>query len=268
MERFQHTAARRRLGQRLAQGVSVASGFNTQPPEGGWSVSASSPKMPCSFNTQPPEGGWQKLKVIGFQPVKFQHTAARRRLDITYALYMPYQISFNTQPPEGGWVWFFLTVDFFFSFQHTAARRRLVVGATDYLLNLTFQHTAARRRLGLCDWYVNQTGAVSTHSRPKAAGLENFFWLLGEVFQHTAARRRLVVPITLKVDTVRFQHTAARRRLGPKIISADCFLFCFNTQPPEGGWMTIQPKCITSTGFQHTAARRRLGEPSDRNQRV
>ena len=36
-----------------------------------------------------------------------------------------------------------------------------------------------------------------------------------------------------------FQHTAARRRLGPKHLQASSAnqLFCFNTQPPEGGWL-------------------------------
>ena len=33
-----------------------------------------------------------------------------------------------------------------------------------------------------------------------------------------------------------FQHTAARRRLDP-LDSNSRILFCFNTQPPEGGWL-------------------------------
>ena len=101
--------------------------------------------------------------------------------------------------------------------------------------------------------------AVSTHSRPKAAGAEfgcggvklggfntqppEGGWrpecdYRGRVskFQHTAARRRLVVISTFQTMIKMFQHTAARRRL--------VFLYhfqlyqnlCFNTQPPEGGW--------------------------------
>ena len=35
-----------------------------------------------SFNTQPPEGGWIKLKKINGLAVRFQHTAARRRLGL------------------------------------------------------------------------------------------------------------------------------------------------------------------------------------------
>ena len=34
------------------------SGFNTQPPEGGWRQISAWPQRRQSFNTQPPEGGW------------------------------------------------------------------------------------------------------------------------------------------------------------------------------------------------------------------
>ena len=33
---------------------------------------------------------------------------------------------------------------------------------------------------------------------------------------------------------------------------------CFNTQPPEGGWLNGQVDFVQTNGFQHTAARRRL----------
>ena len=35
------------------------SGFNTQPPEGGWYIACRSTRKAESFNTQPPEGGWR-----------------------------------------------------------------------------------------------------------------------------------------------------------------------------------------------------------------
>ena len=77
--------------------------FNTQPPEGGWSITpksckrwrsvsthsrlkAAGPLCPLSrkrffsFNTQPPEGGWRWI------------------LKTSSAI-----CGFNTQPPEGGW---------------------------------------------------------------------------------------------------------------------------------------------------------------------
>ena len=79
------------------------SGFNTQPPKGGWAesvmvyksaISVSTRSRPKaagltvqpvqnadgSFNTQPPEGGWNKIFLIFFD-----------------------MFCFNTQPPEGGW---------------------------------------------------------------------------------------------------------------------------------------------------------------------
>ena len=75
---------------------------------------------------------------------------------------------------------------------------------------------------------------VSTHSRPKAAGLH----------------------IGTPAQTNRFQHTAARRRLDAtlKVIS---LRLGFNTQPPEGGWGRYSHRRRKET-FQHTAARRRL----------
>ena len=56
-------------------------GFNTQPPEGGWTMRGRFVGRVGGFNTQPPEGGW----LVCFFQVHFN-------------------ISFNTQPPEGGWL--------------------------------------------------------------------------------------------------------------------------------------------------------------------
>ena len=55
---------------------------------------------------------------------------------------------FNSQPPEGGWLTATLFVPTLAEFQLTAARRRLDVGRSERVYH----------------------GAVSTHSRPKAAG--------------------------------------------------------------------------------------------------
>ena len=99
-----------------------------------------------------------------------------------------------------------------FRFQHTAARRRLVVYGGSTFADEAFQHTAARRRLGRPLWRIlpktgfntqppeggwldargnGQSIAVSTHSRPKAAGLNTCLPKWRVMFQHTAARRRL-----------------------------------------------------------------------------
>ena len=122
------------------------------------------------------------------------------------------------------------------------------------------------------------------------------------MFQHTAARRRLASTFSVLMTLIKFQHTAARRRLvmmiyqkavyvrvsthsRPKAAGQGFFgyavqIFCFNTQPPEGGWLLTSPNCfpfscfntqppeggwlgagqtpLSGRKFQHTAARRRL----------
>ena len=166
--------------------------FNTQPPEGGWlqfgnataiefGVSTHSrPKAAgvCayrnygrvdSFNTQPPEGGWAPRKSGA-----------------------PNWRGFNTQPPEGGW------------------------GCCNFLLCgfLKFQHTAARRRLGAHSHRPIRINLVSTHSRPKAAGiLPTGAVLIVDVSTHSRPKA-----------------AGAGRLWGVQ------FNRCFNTQPPEGGW--------------------------------
>ena len=187
--RFQHTAARRRLG-RDCRPVHPEQSFNTQPPEGGWDETQLSRYDARSFNTQPPEGGWfNKLATIWSSHL-FQHTAARRRLGVTQfsqrsqacfntqppeggwfrrSLQPRYQSRFNTQPPEGGWWVVLVELADFFLFQHTAARRRLADTPQPGDVVVWFQHTAARRRLGGL--------RLGNHAEK---------W-----FQHTAARRRL-----------------------------------------------------------------------------
>ena len=123
--KFQHTAARRRLGN-AALALALIYGFNTQPPEGGWNPIAHYSIAKSGFNTQPPEGGWETLchgsggnGSFNTQPPEggWKQKAAAERI----------ANSFNTQPPEGGWE------------APKQPSRRLEM----------FQHTAARRRLGL-----------------------------------------------------------------------------------------------------------------------
>ena len=107
---------------RTAEATSIS--FNTQPPEGGWDFylrlcsyepvsTHSRPKAAGfappvvhsilrRFNTQPPEGGWQQPRQIPPRQAQFQHTAARRRLELAA-----------------------LQEEVANMFQHTAARRRL-----------------------------------------------------------------------------------------------------------------------------------------------
>ena len=106
---------------------------------------------------------------------------------------------------------------------------------------------------------------VSTHSRPKVAGSYLSSKPKPTAFQHTAARRRLANLQILHLRIKKFQHTAARRRLGavdifqparrtvsthsrPKAAGPDGKIErrnwqCFNTQPPEGGWLRAAAPC-------------------------
>ncbi len=77
----------------------------------------------------------------------FQLTAARRRL-AEQRRKLRADVSFNSQPPEGGWV----------------------RGLRAWYLRCGFQLTAARRRLDVTIFEQIEAWAVSTHSRPKAAG--------------------------------------------------------------------------------------------------
>ena len=99
---------------------------------------------------------------------------------------------------------------------------------------------------------------VSTHSRPKAAGCRKTAFVIHLRFQHTAARRRLVSYAAFCLPENVFQHTAARRRLGELYQPQRQRGVGFNTQPPEGGWLTYSFLIVRLVKFQHTAARRRL----------
>ena len=143
--------------------------------------------------------------------LKFQHTAARRRL-ILHHQYDKYPQCFNTQPPEGGWSKQNRRTGKPMVFQHTAARRRLNLHISNPFFLFPFQHTAARRRL--------TRGSHRQYKHPE--------------FQHTAARRRLYYARCRRGRLGKFQHTAARRRLPPSSLGRFGH-GCFNTQPPEGG---------------------------------
>ena len=79
-EAFQHTAARRRLGQCARVGGSSES-FNTQPPEGGWFMTRTTllEYVSVSTHSRPKAAGVHFLRLPNSDYV-FQHTAARRRL--------------------------------------------------------------------------------------------------------------------------------------------------------------------------------------------
>ena len=210
-----------------------------------------------STHSRPKAAGLGNQLKTKHQNGRFQHTAARRRLEI---ISTPECLCtcFNTQPPEGGWFCSIRFILIFDLFQHTAARRRLDNDDRAIIFRILFQHTAARRRLGNAAYSL----------------------VPAQLFQHTAARRRLALTTCTNITRVWFQHTAARRRLekdkstqigahfvsthsrpkaaGTKTVIQSLTRTGFNTQPPEGGWPWFKLAMHDDEMFQHTAARRRL----------
>ena len=106
--------------------------------------------------------------------------------------------------------------------------------------------------------WISKSKCVSTHSRPKAAGLICISCKPVSLFQHTAARRRLVVEDWENIKSGLFQHTAARRRLASRRRNPQGFIFVSTHSRPKAAGTTRQPMNAKNAAFQHTAARRRL----------
>ena len=124
-------------------------------------------------------------------------------------------------------------------FQHTAARRRLEHNALALIVQTCVSTHSRPKAAGLVDWMPYLPKAVSTHSRPKAAG---------DVHGHDDLFNGC---FNTQPPEGGWAREAAK--VG--------YLHCFNTQPPEGGWTyQIDSRTVEGT-FQHTAARRRLVKP-------
>ena len=165
--RFQHTAARRRLG---------TYSHGTHPHQ--------------EFQHTAARRRLAEKQEAYWRAFEFQHTAARRRLGSKFWC-RNCPLCFNTQPPEGGW-----KGDFHSSqpskvsthsrpkaagYQHkyiaspeavSTHSRPKAAGTSRELKEpfIMFQHTAARRRLVELFCRNIELKRVSTHSRPKAAG--------------------------------------------------------------------------------------------------
>ena len=184
----------------------------------------------------------------------FQHTAARRRLQVKEYNRETQQVSTHSRPKAAAKAEGYFKPDL--TFQHTAARRRLPALENRWMTFLKFQHTAARRRLILHHQYDKYPQCFNT--QPPEGGWSKQNRRTGKpmVFQHTAARRRLNLHISNPFFLFPFQHTAARRRLyyarcrrgrlgkfqhtaARRRLSGSPERTeerpCFNTQPPEGG---------------------------------
>ena len=192
-QRFQHTAARRRLaGYAGSCGNLVSVSTHSRPKAAGamtrWLTAAP------AFQHTAARRRLVRLSSAFNILCRFQHTAARRRLDTSESLLvrllhvsthsrpkaagfddnegLKYINRFNTQPPEGGWA-----INAPRLVLHGGFNTQPPEGGWNKLLhsvclNCQFQHTAARRRLGDKIRCSEFEIVVSTHSRPKAAGIK------------------------------------------------------------------------------------------------
>ena len=130
MSAFQHTAARRRLGQQNHAQTGLP-----------------------SFNTQPPEGGWIKRGIAAIPQVAVStHSRPKAAGSITFSRPITNTVSTHSRPKAAGSLIACMRVAFW-AFQHTAARRRLGKSPLESEGYKWFQHTAARRRLADCDCF-------------------------------------------------------------------------------------------------------------------
>ena len=284
MKVFQHTAARRRLVTANGSGIARLIVSTHSRPKAAGRAKYSERTFSSGFNTQPPEGGWlcSSGRLIRFR--WFQHTAARRRLvnQNRRAIFFD-NVSTHSRPKAAGQdkdtvfddsdlfqhtaarrrlgIALFLACALLM-FQHTAARRRLVIKKAFERYNVQFQHTAARRRLAwLCTcaarqicfntqppeggWAAQSAGQgrwnVSTHSRPKAAGLTRGIrattWLVSTHSRPKAAGYSLKMLADLTSVSTHSRPKAAGSVGSVRM----CARQRFNTQPPEGGWTSFLP---------------------------
>ena len=146
---FQHTAARRRLVGHQNNRMAVVT-FQHTAARRRLEFQKKAKRIEAVFQHTAARRRLDPSLPVLVVEGEFQHTAARRRLEIGRMGKQADGIGFNTQPPEGGW---------FYSSHYSVS------------YCYVFQHTAARRRLGVTQKNAESPANVSTHSRPKAAGL-------------------------------------------------------------------------------------------------
>ena len=108
---------------------------------------------PVSTHSRPKAAGSPISTIASFQP-KFQHTAARRRLDTANVCLKLFHL-FQHTAARRRLVCIVVNFCSITSFQHTAARRRLVRLTRLQVSSHEFQHTAARRRLGCVNSFLH-----------------------------------------------------------------------------------------------------------------
>ena len=124
---------------------------------------------------------------------------------------------FNSQPPEGGWIPDDAKTAIEGAFQLTAARRRLDSDQATPLAEVTVSTHSRPKAAGIFGVLIFSIKRVSTHSRPKAAGFQGFgiqFFTLVSTHSRPKAAGSIKM---LTAITFLFQLTAARRRLVPPL---------------------------------------------------
>ena len=116
---------------------------------------------PNSFNTQPPEGGWRLVNKSRDIVVKFQHTAARRRLvEERFRRFDGVVVSTHSRPKAAGAKIQQLEV----AVKVSTHSRPKAAGSTFswFRCSTSFQHTAARRRLAWRSECPGRCGCFNT----------------------------------------------------------------------------------------------------------
>ena len=142
---------------------------------------------------------------------------------------------FNTQPPEGGWVDYLGQLSADDLFQHTAARRRLATGTTTAPCAAAVSTHSRPKAAGTSTVKTASNGNVSTHSRPKAAG-----------------------PGLISISSGKTVSTHSRPKAAGLLISGgqESIEVSTHSRPKAAG--SAAKASGEGDGFQHTAARRRL----------
>ena len=148
----------------------MSESFNTQPRGGGCSSLPTNvcESMSC-FNTQPRGGGCMSGRLIQIFILKFQHTAARRRLHMRCIKIFIFN-SFNTQPRGGGCM---LLIHCQHNLQvstHSRAEAAARIFVIEPLLLLVSTHSRAEAAAGTIS-RIGLIMPVSTHSRAEAAAI-------------------------------------------------------------------------------------------------
>ena len=151
-DKFQHTAARRRLALVSYEGLSLATVSTHSRPKAAGCQNIKRDNIKKSFNTQPPEGGWKTFASMSHIKWLFQHTAARRRLGLSSSINSALgEVSTHSRPKAAG--------------------RQIEDNKLDDPVSTHSRPKAA----GAYPDISLAAARVSTHSRPKAAGIRRIF---------------------------------------------------------------------------------------------